>query len=183
MTVKKAVLAAATELGIVDEVQAYIDGTSEEGQKQTELLLHCFNIVENELALDYLPLQAEDTFSTNTGVISYQQLLHSAVRILRVTNVDGESVKFFIYPEYLKTQPGEVKVVYTYTPKTKTLTEESDFVLYVSSRLFAYGMAAEYALATGLYEEAAIWDKKYKEAIEATYRTAPCKRIQSRRWV
>lgn len=40
-----------------------------------------------------------------------------------------------------------------------------------SPRLFAYGIAAEYCLACGLFEEAAVWDKKYKDALTAAYRS------------
>ena len=182
MEVKEAVLLAATELGIVDEVQSYLDNASTEGQKNTELLLTCFNLVENELALDYLPLYAEDELTSLTGKISYSALRHSAVRVLKVTDEWGNNARFTLFPDCFKTQPGKLKITYTYTPEKKDIEGESDFTT-VSARLFSYGIAAEYATAMGLYEEAAVWDKKYKEAIDAAYRISPCVRIQSRRWV
>ena len=99
----------------------------------------------------------------------------------KVTDEWGESVPFKIFPAYIKTQPGKVRVHYTYTPNKKTLEDESDFLS--SARLVSYGMASEYCMATGLFEEASVWDKKYKEGIESAYRTRPCERIRSRRWV
>ena len=74
-------------------------------------------------------------------------------------------------------------VRYTYTPKAKALSGKSDYTLYASVRLFAYGMAAEYAAANGEYEAAAVWDKKYKSAITAAYRNHKAKKIRARRWV
>ena len=104
------------------------------------------------------------------------------VRIIRVTDEYGNSVPFKLFPQYLRTQPGRVNVSYTYTPREKNAEEESDFVLSVSPRLFAYGIASEYSLAAGLFEEAAVWDKKYKDALAAAYRSKPSRIIRSRRW-
>ncbi|MBQ8322562.1 MAG: hypothetical protein IJX91_01200 [Clostridia bacterium] len=182
MTVKEIIIAAAAELGIADEVRAYVDGTADDGKGKTEDLLRCFNLVENELALDYLPLYAEDEFESTTGAIYYTQFERGVVRVLGVEDEWGNAAAFKLFPEYLKTQSGKVRVRYTYTPEAKGLDGESDFVLNASVRLFAYGIAAEYALANGLFEDAAVWDKKYKDAIGAAYRLRSGKKIRSRRW-
>ena len=183
MTVKEAVLAAATELGIFEEVENYILGVSEEGKTKVELLLKCFQLVENELALDYIPLSAEDEIYSATGHIKFETLSRSAVRIVSVTDASGNDADFKLYADHLVTQVGKVKITYTYTPKQKTLNDQSDFKLYVSPRLIGYGIAVEYSLVCGMFEEAAVWDRKYKEAIEAVYRAHPARRIRSRRWV
>ncbi len=154
-----------------------------DGKKLAEALLRCFNIVESELAVDYLPLFAEEEMETETGVVYYSELARSAVRVVKVTDAWGNETPFKLFPEYLKTQAGKVKIRYTYAPQEKTLDGSSDFLLYASVRLFAYGIAAEYSLSCGYFEDAAVWDKKYKDAIAAAYRKKPCKRIQSRRWV
>jgi len=117
--------------------------------------------VENEIEHDYLPLCCEDEAESDTGTIEYSLLTMPCVRIIRVTDEYGNSVPFKLFPQYLRTQPGRVNVSYTYTPREKNAEEESDFVLSVSPRLFAYGIASEYSLAAGLFEEAAVWDKKY----------------------
>ena len=183
MTVKECVRLAAVNLGIAEEVNAFLNGeNSQSGQKKTELLLSCFNTVENELALDYLPLIAEDTVSSDTGVVQYGALENSVVRVIAVFDQWGEAVKFNLFPAYLKTQPGQVKIRYAYTPVKKDIDGVSDYETRVSARLVAYGMAEEYALTTGLFEEGAVWNRKYKEAIEAAYATQPCARIRSRRW-
>ncbi|MBR2647134.1 MAG: hypothetical protein IKD47_06230 [Clostridia bacterium] len=182
MTVKEVVIAAATSLGIGKFVREYIEGSSVYGMKNTELLLDCYNMVENELALDYLPLYAEEEVETQTGVVPYSIFSRKAVRILRVSDEWENSAKFTLFPEYLKTQQGKVKVAYTYTPEKKTIDDNSDYLVQASVRLLAYGVAAEYCLASGMYEDAAVWDKKYKDAINAAYKAAPCRRLQSRWW-
>lgn len=184
MTVKECMELAAVHLGIEEPIATYFgESATAEDEKKATLLLSCFNIVENELALDYFPLIAEDTVETDGGVVEFSALKNDAVRITQVTDEWGNSAAFQLFPSYLKTQPGKVCVRYTYTPKKKTTDEKSDFYTAVSVRLISYGMAAEYAMATGLFEDAAVWDKKYKEGIRAAYRLQKCKRIRSRRWV
>ena len=182
MTVKEILLAAATELNILDEVEAYLSGITTSGEAQAKVLLRCFNLVENEVALDYLPLLAEDEVESETGVIYYASLPREPARVLGVWDEWGNAVPFTLFPDYLKTQPNKVRVRYTYLPKAKSFKDKSDFTLQASVHLFAYGIAAEYALASGLFEEAAVWDQKYKDAIKAAYCAKPPRRIRSRRW-
>ncbi len=183
ITVKEAVLAAAQSLGIYEDVSQYVNGeNNESGERYTALLLRCFRSVENELALDYLPLMAEEELVSATGEIAYQSLQQSAVKILCVEDEWGKSLKYKLFPEYVKTQAGKVKITYAYTPSEKDLEDVSDYQTGVSVRLFAYGIVAEYYLTTGETEAASAWDKKYKDAVRAAYRLRPCKKIQSRRW-
>ena len=184
ISVKNAVCAAAQTLGIADGVEAYLENqTDEVGKKDVELLVECFNRVENELALDYLPLTTEDVIVTATGEVPYLALAYPAARILCVEDENGNSLKYKLFPDRLETQVGKVKVIYTYTPSEKNVNGVSDYQTAVSERLFVYGIAAEYSLAVGELEAASVWDKKYKEAIEAAYRLRPVKRLRSRRWV
>lgn len=182
ITVKEAIIAAAQTLDMQESVTGYLDGTDVTGEADTENLLRCFNLVESELALEYLPLCAEEELETQTGTVYFSELSRAPVRVLRVRDKWDNERPFKLFPDYLKTQSGSVKVEYSYLPETKGLDGASDFALQASTRLFAYGMAAEYTLSCGRFEEAAVWDKKYKDAIAAAYRAKPCKKIRARRW-
>ena len=184
MTVKEILLAAAGKLGVLNEVEDYLSGTSTDAEAEViaNALLKCFNLVENEVALDYLPLLAEEEIESDAGAIYYASLSREVVRVLGVRDEWGNEVPFTLFPEYLKTQPQKVCVRYSYLPAAKNFEDKSDFTLNASVHLFACGVAAEYALANGLFEEAAVWDKKYKDAIKAAYCSKPPRRIRSRRW-
>lgn len=181
MTVREVVMLAAEELGILEEVQAYFDGEDVVGKSKAERLLTCFNLVENELALDYFTLKRSETVMSQ-GQIKFSVLQRSPVNIISVTDGKDNPYEFSLYADYIQTTTGMVKITYAYTPNTKTIDENSDFTMEVSARLMSYGMAAEYALAVGLVEEAALWDKKYKDAISALYKTSKGGRIAARRW-
>lgn len=182
MKVKECVEKAAMLLGIAEEVCAYLEQGDAQGQEQTERLVKCFNLVENELALDYLPLFAEQKVANGQGKVDLLLLQKSAVRIVGVKNEAGERVKFRLFPTYLEAPTGDLTILYSYTPSEKALDGESDYAT-LSTRLFGYGMAMNYALIMGLYEEASVWDKKYKEALEAAYRIRGAAAVRSRRWV
>jgi len=90
ISVKDAVLAAARALGVEDCIEVYFEGEeSPLGKRDAGILLECFNRIENELALEYLPLIAEEKVNSVTGVIFYSDLAYPATRILQVEAGDG----------------------------------------------------------------------------------------------
>ena len=184
MKVKDVIVLAAEELGVGEKVKAFLSQGDVSGEATTDALVRCFNLVENEVALDYLPLFAEDVVLTDSGRIAFSAFSENPVRILFVVDSDGNKVKFNLFPDHIRLEkPAVYTVTYTYSPKKKEIDDESDFKTAVSERLFAYGIACEYSLASGMFEEASVWDKKYKEAIRASYRANPAKVMSSRRWV
>ena len=183
MKVKDVVYAAAQTLGILDGVKGYFESGDEGCKREAELLLSCFNGVESGLALEYLPLYAEDEVLAPTKRVEYASLTYSPVRILKVTDELGEATQYTLYPQYLIAKAGRLKITYTYTPNRKEIEEQSDFALYLSETLLVYGTLAEYCAAEGCFDEASVWDKKYKAGIEKVVTLRSCKRINSRRWV
>ncbi len=184
ITIKDTLRTAAQSLGVGDAVEAYLSGEENAvGKEAVTLLLQCYERVENELALDYLPLLAEEELVSGTGEIVYAQFRYPVARVLCVEDEWGQSIKYRLFPDYLKTAAGKVKVVYAYAPSSKTLDGVSEYKTLVSQRLLLYGVAAEYSLAVGELTAAGVWDKKYKEGVRAAYKASPCKRLRSRRWI
>lgn len=183
MTVREVISTAAEMVGVGEGVKSFLDGESTVGETETLALLRCFNFIENEVSLDYLPLIAEDSVTTESGRVEYSALSKAAVRILSVKNEDEVGVKYKLFAGYLEAQPGELKIRYTYTPNEKTLEDDAEVSLVVSVRLLAYGVAAEYCFSVGLYDEGEAWNKKYKDALAAAYSTRPVKVMRSRRWL
>ena len=184
MKVKDVIILAAEEIGVADKVNGYLSQGSEEGESIVKALLRCFNLVENELAIDYFPLYVEDVVLTETGKIFYSELTESPVRIDLVTNSNGNRALFTLFPDYIKLEkPDTYTIVYGYAPKKKELEDDVSFQTTVSDRLLAMGIAAEYCAACGLYEEGAVWDEKYKDAIKAAHKNKPSRIMRTRRWV
>ena len=182
MLVKNIILLAASKIGIADKITAVINKLTP-SCKESDLLLSCYNLVENEVAREYIPLVMEETFETETGAIYYSQLSEKAVRIIKTQDGFGNDISCKLFPDYLKTQAGKIVVRYSYAPKGKTFEDECAFTISVSENLLVYGVVAEYYLAGGFFEESAVWERKYKDAVAAAYRAKPSKRIAARRWI
>ncbi len=183
MTVREVVLQAARVLELETRIMEYIDDGEDYAEHEAKLLLGCFHAVECNLALNYLPLYAEDTLRTTTGRLEFSAFENSPVKIIGVTDENGDPVQYTLYPKYLKTKVGTMSVTYTYTPSEKTWEEESDFSSLMPDRVLVYGILAEYCLIVGRYDDAAEWDKKYKAEVESVFKKRTCQRLSSRRWV
>lgn len=151
---------------------------TENGEMVTTLI-YCFNAVEDELARNYLPLKASEEMFSDSGDFMYKDFGHTPVTIKRVI-CGGEDIKFEVFPQFVRAGVNKATVVYDYAPKKKGLSDESDF----GYRIVSLGMAAEYCLINGEVEAAGLWEKKYREAIDAAQSRLPvCGNIPPRRWV
>ena len=182
MKVKDILLAVALKLGIQEGVKDCYNDVGFDYERECALLLDCFHTVENSLALDYFPLHAEEVLRTATGAIQFSALSHAPVRILSVKNQKGEEVEYSLYPNYLKTGAGTFTITYTYTPEKSELDSEASIASFVPDYLVVYGILAEYCMAEARFEEALLWEKKYKNAIDKAYKKETCTRIRSRIW-
>ena len=183
MKVLDVVLEAADILGIKEGISAFYSGDSDEYEMQGMQLLTCFHLAECALALDYIPLYAEEDLLTATGRVEFSAFSNAPVRIVEVKDGGDEVIPYTLYPKYLKAEAGRVKVTYCYTPALKSAEDDSDFSMLTSPHVLVYGTLFEYCMANGLLQEAAIWDKKWKDSVEYLCHTKKCKRLGSRKWI
>jgi hypothetical protein len=185
MKVKEVVLTAAGLLGMKKEMEEYLSSTASSAKKKVDEFVDCFNLVENELALDYVPLRTKETFLAQDGVVEFRYFTREPARVLSVTDEMDRRVEYALFPTDIRLPAGvkTAKVAYAFLPKKKTIDGESDYQSRVSVGLMAYGVAAEYCAAQGLYAEAAFWNKKYKECIPRVHEAQRGGKIPSRKWV
>ena len=146
MTVKEVIEKSADLLGI------------ELTDENTERLLHSYNLVENELAMDYFPLRSVDKVLVKDNKIKYSELSKQAWRIIKVLDFQNDEVKFRLYPEYIelkKNYNGHYFFVrYNYVPKEKLIDDNCEYNAYKED-LIKYGVCAEYCLVNGDFEKEA----------------------------
>ena len=121
MKVLDILLEAADMLGIKEGITDFFNGDADEYEMQGMQLLTSFHLAECALALDYIPLYAEDELLTATGRLEYSEFSHSPVRIIEVKDGADEVIPYTLYPKYLKTEAGRLKVTYAYTPSMKNV--------------------------------------------------------------
>lgn len=183
MKVLDIVLMAADILGIKDEVEMYFEDGTEIKATEAKKLLASVHLAECSLALDYIPLHAEEQVHALSGRVEYSALQGSPVRILGVTDVKGNPIAYTVYSTYIKTTSGVVLVHYTYTPRLKAVDEECSYNIMGADNLLVYGTLSEFCLGEGLVAEAAEWERKWKDLVATVYHTSKCKRLGSRTWI
>lgn len=152
-------------------------------RKELNNILRCANLVCAEVASEYFPLKTQQFFVTNDGKIPFDDFLHSPIDIHAVS-VNEKKCSFKIYPSEVITDTGKVLIDYTYLPENVALNGELDYSEgKLHSRTIAYGTASEYCLISGMYEEALIWDKRYKDSLINTNRTLRSFKLPKRRWI
>lgn len=183
MTVKEVIALAAENLGREDLSAAV---ASAEGEPEGELksLLRCYNLIENEVALDYFPLKREESFSPKNGRIDFSELSAVPVDFYCVQDESGADVRFVLHPAYLSLPEGtgKVTVKYACAPAPKKLDGESEFSGKITARLLACGVACEFCLTCARYAEAALWEKRFRDALRAAEIIRRRLKVRARRW-
>ena len=132
-------------------------------------LVRCYNLVEQELATDYFPILEVDKFFHVEDKIYYKDFSRKPYMLKGIQDFHGDSVSFRLAPEYINLiknyNGGTFFVKYYYLPEDKELYSNSTYSAeYIS--ILKYGIAAEYCLMQGNFEQAKIYSDKYKERIK-----------------
>ena len=196
MTVKDAVELAAVYLQLEDVLStSAFTGTLNANSnpsitadaittRNINLLIRCASLVLGEIASDIMPLKTKQTLSSSSGKILLSALTSKLYKIISVKK-DGRKVTFKVYPTYIQlyTDDGSFEVEYNYLPSDKTaLTDNIDEVgMFVDARTIAYGIASEYAYISGLFEEAKMWEEKFKNALDTKTKLKNYY-LKARRW-
>ena len=133
------------------------------------ILVRCYNLVEQELATDYSPILEVDKFFHVEDKIYYKDFSRKGYMIKGVQDFRGDKVNYVLRLEYLELQKnydgGTFFVKYYYTPDEKDFHSQCTYgVEYIN--ILKYGVASEYCLVTGDFEQAKIYNDKYKEIIK-----------------
>ena len=187
MNVKDIISAAATLLSREDICTYLTEGTAEDltpTQKDTDIILRCFNLVENEIALEYKPLIFRESITSADGIINFDTLEKPILDVVRIEDESGNKINYKLYHTYLKTKPENCIIYYSYIPEKKQIGGVSDYTdSDMPQRVIAMGIACEFSLISAMYDEAVMWDKRYKDSLERICSKKIKKVMPARRWI
>ncbi len=150
-------------------------------ESEAELMLRCYNLTENEIALDYLPLWESEAFCSD-GQILYVAFSKAPVEIQRVSDRAGNKLSFTVQADGIRVRAGEAIVTYSHRPKVKAQEDDAELNRKGDARLLALGTACEFSLMNGAFDAAAVLDKRYRDALACACRERGG-RMKLRRWV
>lgn len=185
MLVSEIIAYAASNLGRDDLLSEIKTANKNETNEELLALLRAYNLVENELALDYFPLKKTIRRIATSGRVSYTDFSEAPVNILSVTQ-EGKPIACtfdslgYDLPAGVT---GYYDVEYTYQPSPKEYGTDAELAKGVSARLASFGVACEYCLMFKRFDEAAVWERKYRDALRAIGMLRRTLAMRSRRWV
>ena len=178
ISMKEVLRLAAGLLGLGED--SVEDG---ENIEQNALLLRCGNLVHDEVASEYLPPETSETVTVKDGFLPYEALSERCSAIRLVTDANGNKVRFHARAHGASLANGVYRVVYRYLPASvgmeDNLTVDAG---RLSARVLAYGVAAEYCLLSGLFQEAITWERKYRDSLLSICGRSTAMRLPNRRW-
>ena len=184
MTVKS-ILKLVSSLLNRKDIYSYLNGGAASGNVSDEVntLVDCYNVVAEELSTVYPKLVHTQEFSVKGGVLKYTQFVYNPVKILSVKDINGNQVECKILPTEIRVDLSKALIEYTYIPVKRRLDETSDFKnTPIKERVIAYGVATEFCLIKGSYEEAAMWHDKYTSGIKNSLAIKSANKIKCRMW-
>mgnify|MGYP005802189387 FL=1 len=144
-------------------------------------LVKCFNLVNNEIASEYIPHIKSETIKTQDFRIDFSSLSYSPCQIISVRDTAGRMVKFKVFDDYIIAMANVVEVVYTTLPHELTL--QSQFSSVLPERVYAYGIAREYYFLQTLFDDADIWEERFKNTLQVLQRKRSDTVMPRRRWL
>lgn len=154
---------------------------SNELEQLKERLLKCFNLVRNEIVSEYMPIRKIVKVCTDDGRVDFALLGAKVVDIVSVRDNCGKNLIFKTFDNYLQTRKGEVEIEINIFPDE--LGYDDEFNSTLPERVYAYGVVREYCFIQTLYEDAEIWDQRFKNSIESFLRKKGNTFLPRRRWI
>ncbi len=164
--------------------KALEDNSASLSEEQTLLrdsLVKCFNLVNNEIASEFIPIIKSELVKTKDFKIKFSDLTYKPIQIISVKDTKGRKVKFKVFDDYVVAIANVVEVTYTTMPEEYTFEDEISSTL--PERVFAYGIAREYYFMQTLFDEADIWEERFKNTLEILQRKKSGTIMAGRRWL
>lgn len=150
--------------------------------KNVELLLKCTNLIVDTICSEYIKLKDSTFVHTVDGRIGYSDISENQIyNIIGVEDSFGPVQFSDFNSEVCVDNPGRYKVTYLYS--ISNLNYDSDLSIFrLPTKDIAYGVISEYLYIEKLYDDAAIWDKRFKSTILNLLSNKKRLYIKPRRW-
>lgn len=165
MTVKEVIVDVLESLNKKELKEKIMTNNSEFTNEESDFLtklVSFFNLVQDEVATEYIPLIHKENVQSEYGKFNLNALEKTPVYILSIKNKNGEKIKYKICgKELLFLGNGEIE--YCYTPNKATIDGNVEILL--PKRAIVYGVLREYFLAEELLQESSFYEDKFKNSL------------------
>ena len=141
------------------------------------ILRRCANLVLANIAANHRDCEATQTFDVRDGKIEYKDFYKT---FLRVKSVSSGTYSLFI--DFMQVPNGQVEVTYFYIPAFTDDLEEVIHIPNLAEKTFIYGVITEYALISGMFNEAKVWNERFEAGLFGTNERVKRLKVPAPRW-
>lgn len=186
MKIKEIAREAALLAGRTDAAVCLGGGAAadpESAKTDAERLVAAVNRAVRSLAVRGLPLRKEETV-TGKGEIAFTALSETVLRVEEVRDASGRKVGFKVKQGGITAPAGKLTVRYRYLPAVRAEEEECDYPEGAIPReVLAEGAAAEFSIEEGRYEDADMWQARFRAGLNAVCGIARVRVPARRKWL
>ena len=180
----KDIVALACDFTCNENLSAKINSSQEfdeNEQSQINCYVKCFNLVNNEIASEFIPIKKVEQFEVNDGKILLSKFTKKPYKILYVKNGLGKKMRFKVFQDHLVVFCKKAIIAYTTLPEK--LTEVDEVETFIPERIYAYGLAREYLFFKAMIDDAEIFEERFKNSLEIICRVPVHSKMPRRRWI
>ena len=154
-----------------------------EQQKDVDKMIDCLNYITEELATEYLPILRTKQIELSEGKVDLVKIDENLQEIISVKTFSGKTLKYAITNEKMICLASRVEITYKVYPNKITINSNAEnFGGKISARVIAYGVASEYCFLEMLYDDATLWETRYKNALLVAQRKKGELKLKKRGW-
>lgn len=165
--VLKAVTMQMGRLNVLEYLEdETVDVSGTDIKETINLLTGLTNLVISELAATYIPMVTVERVSLKDGKAYYKDFLKKVLSVREVYSTLGKAVPFIETASFLTADLSAVDIEYEFLPDNYGLDDDIGYSEKdIPSRVLSYGVAAEFAISEGRFEEAVGWHKRYVDGV------------------
>lgn len=160
------------------------ENISEENQKDLDMLLRCLNLITSEISTEYLPIYKTKSITFCDNICKLSTVDENIYQIVKLEDKYGNSIRFKIIGDELRANATKCQITYTsFAEKTTLDGDVETFSNVLPERVLAYGTAMEYSFISSLYDDASMWESRYKNSLLSISQKRHNMVMPKRRWL
>ena len=182
MLVKDIIKLACEFIGL-ETVKAGIESNNltEEDELVCDSLVNLFNLINDEITSEYIPIYRKERVKCNDFKVNYSSLKEEPLQIISVKDIYGRKIRFKAFEDHIVAIASMVEIIYTV--KSERLEIDDEISSSLPERVYAYGIVREYYFLQTMFDDADVWEERFKNSLQVLQRRKSETTMARRRWL
>ena len=158
---------------------------TQEETSELNLIVGCINLIQQHISTNYFNLIENVELNNTYDVLPFSKITNKQIyKIINIKNNNNNNIHFVIKPNGIVTNKGHIVIKYSYFANDVAIYDNiSMFPIGVNERIFLFGVLGEYNFIKGNFDEAKIWEDKFKTEMEQLKMLSRVPDVARRNWL